>query len=313
MDFYRQVTRGLGALEYLSKPLTRDMVARYFGPLVAGDGPTMEMNGGRLVTVTGVCGGVGATTIAANLAWHFALYAHRHTVLLDADLHLGAAGMMLDAKTGPGLGRALEAPQRVDPLFVERAAQPVADRLHLLAGEEPLSEMPAYVPGAAAALLAALRCRYNFIVADTPFAPLPLNRDLLDLAGQRVLVMTPTLAGIRATLRLLSLPAGAAQKRRAMVVMNRGGLHGGLSRRQVQDALKMTVDVEIPDMPRQPGIAASLGEPAVKNNGTFRACIAEVARTVAFERLIDSTAATAEAGRAGGTARAGWRLFRGGP
>ena len=61
------------------------------------------------------------------------------------------------------------------------------------------------------------------------------------------------------------------------------------------------------------GIAASLGEPAVKNNGTFRACIAEVARTVAFERLIDSTAATAEAGRAGGTARAGWRLFRGGP
>ena len=33
-NFYRQVTRGLGVMEYLYKPLMRDMVARYFGPLI---------------------------------------------------------------------------------------------------------------------------------------------------------------------------------------------------------------------------------------------------------------------------------------
>ncbi|HLB98859.1 MAG TPA: pilus assembly protein, partial [Acetobacteraceae bacterium] len=32
LNFYRQVTRGLGALEYLYQPLMRDMVARHFGP-----------------------------------------------------------------------------------------------------------------------------------------------------------------------------------------------------------------------------------------------------------------------------------------
>ena len=108
LDFYREVTRGLGALEYLSKPLTRDMIARHFAPLVAGRAPVLESGqGGRVLTVTGVRGGVGTTTIAVNLAWHFGVAADRHTVLLDPDLHMGTAAMLLDCPAGPGLRMAL--------------------------------------------------------------------------------------------------------------------------------------------------------------------------------------------------------------
>ena len=61
VNFYRQVTRGLGALEYLHKPLIRDLVARQFGPLLNRQVlPRDAVQGGRLVTVTGVRGGVGA-------------------------------------------------------------------------------------------------------------------------------------------------------------------------------------------------------------------------------------------------------------
>ena len=35
VDFYREVTRGMGAAEYLAKPLTRDMVARHFSAFAA--------------------------------------------------------------------------------------------------------------------------------------------------------------------------------------------------------------------------------------------------------------------------------------
>jgi len=48
------------------------------------------MLGGRAIGITGVRGGVGATTIAVNLAWHFGVNMRRHTVLLDPDTHLGA-------------------------------------------------------------------------------------------------------------------------------------------------------------------------------------------------------------------------------
>lgn len=290
VNFYRHVTRSLGALEYLYKPLSRDMVARHFRPFIAEESTTSEaVLGGRVVTVTGVRGGVGATTIAANLAWHFGVAARRHTVLLDPDLYRGTAALTLNAKTGAGLGTALESPQRIDELFVERAAQPVAERLAVLAGEEKLAIAPAYAPEAAGKLLEALRRRYNFVVADVPFAPLSIYRDLLDLAHQRVLVLEPTLAGVRDTLRLLALPPGKAQPRRAVVVLNRLGRPGGLNRRQVEDALKMKPDVVIPDLPRLVGEAASMGEPAVAARSAFRAGIISLAREVAFVRLLDSS------------------------
>lgn len=308
LDFYRAVTRNLGAAEYLARPVTRDTVARHFGPLALGEAPATEgVMGGRLLTVTGVRGGVGATTLAVNLAWHFGLVAHRHTVLLDPNVQTGTAAFMLNIQPGPGLRVALEAPERIDSLLAERAAQPVADRLHVLAAEEKLGPSPCCAPGASEQLLAALRRRYNFIIADVPFAPVMLYRDLLDAAYQRVLVMEPSLAAVRDTLRLVALPSGPAQTRRPVVVLNRLGRPGGLTRRQVEDALQLKVDVVIPELPRLLGTAATLGEPAVARGGAFRTAINDLARQVAFTHLLDSAT-----GRAIDTAPAAsrWNLFR---
>ena len=289
LNFYRQMTHGLGVLEYLYRPLMRDMVARYFSPLILHGTPANEgVLGGRVVTVTGARGGTGASTIAANLAWHLGVEARRHTVLLDADLHRGTAAMQLDAKTGPGLRTVLEAPDRIDDLFVERAAQPVRERLHVLAGEEKLTETVAYNPIAATQLLDALRRRFNFVVIDVPASALPLHRDLLMMAHQRVLVMDPTLASVRDTLRLMALPNGPMQSRRAVLVLNRDTLRGGLNRRQLEEGLKMRPDVIIPDLPKVVGLANSMGEPAVAVRGGFRTGMLQLAREVAFVRLLDS-------------------------
>ena len=310
LDFYREVTRGMGALEYLAKPVTRDTIGRHFAPLIAGRAPVVESGqGGRVVAVTGVRGGVGATTVAANLAHHFGVTADRHTVLLDPDLHLGTAAMLLDSAAGPGLRMALESPDRVDELFVERAAQPVAGRLHVLAGELKLDDRPDYAPDAAATLVAALSRRYNFVVCDVPYRPHPLFRDLLDLAHQRVLVMEPTLASVRDALRFLALPAGPAQNRRPVILLNRLGQPGGLTRRKIEEALKTKVDIVIPDIPRVAELAATMGEAVTKTRNGFRKGVVELARLTAFVRLLD--AGSGEVGAAVGPARNGLlrRLF----
>lgn len=308
LDFYREVTRGLGALEYLSKPISRDMIARHFAPLVAGRAPVLESGqGGRVLTVTGVRGGVGATTIAVNLAWHFGVAADRHTVLLDPDLHMGTAAMLLDCPAGPGLRMALETPDRVDELFVERSAQPVADRLHVLAGEVKLSDTPGYVAGAAETLLAALCRRYNFVVCDVPFAPQPFYRDLLDFSHQRIIVMEPTLASIRDALRILQLPGGASVGRRPVIVLNRVGMRGALTRRKVEEALKMKIDVVMPDLPRFIQTAATMGEAAVGSRNGFSRGIVELARQTAFVRLLDAPKSVRNSAQSEGRRR--WKLF----
>ena len=296
LNFYRQVTRGLGALEYLYKPLLRDMVARLFGPLVANRAmPSDIVQGGRVVTVTGVRGGVGASTLSANLAWHFGVEAKRHTVLLDADLSRGTCAMLLGAKTGPGLRTAIEAPGRIDELFVERATQPLSERLHVLAGEEPLADPPRSEPEAAERLLEALRRRYNFVVIDVPLSGLRLHRELLGLAHQRVLVMDPSLPAIRDALRLLALPNGPQQPRRAVLALNRFGQPGGLTRAQIEEGLGMKPDIVIPDLPKVVGPATTMGKPAIAARGGFRAGMLELAREVAFMRLIEAGASEAQA------------------
>lgn len=275
VNFYRHATRVLGVMEYLYKPLTRDMVARYFGPVILNHSRRPDsVQGGRVVTVTGVRGGVGASTIAVNLAWYLGKRASRHTVLLDADLYRGDCALLLNTKSGSGLRIALETPQRIDELFIERSAQPFHDRLHVLSGEENLAEQIAYEPGAAGRLIECLRRRYNFVIVDAPFTGLELHRDLLMLGHQRILVLDPTLAAVRDALRMLALPGGPQQVHRGLIVLNRTSRRGGLTRRQVEDALKMPVDVTIPDLPKLVGSAASMGEPAALSGRFHRSIIA---------------------------------------
>ncbi len=289
VDFYREVTRGMGAREYLAKPLTRDMVVRLFIPVIVGQqNAAQDVAGGRVITITGARGGVGATTIAVNLAWHFGVLRNRHTLLLDPDLHTGSAALFVDAAPGPGLRAALEMPDRIDDLFVERASVTLKDRMHVLAGQEALTDRPACAPDAAPRLLAALRRRYNFIVADVPFQPVPLYRDLLDLATQRVIVFEPTLAGVRDTLRLRALYSKVSQVERTVLLLNRDGMPGGLTRAQVEDALEGRPDLVIPDLPKRLADAANMGDPAARQRSFFRLRVNDLARLVAFNRLLDS-------------------------
>ncbi len=302
VNFYRHATRILGVMEYLFKPITRDMVARHFGPIIMNRSRRPDaLQGGRVVTITGVRGGVGASTIAVNLAWHFGKRARRHTVLLDADLYRGSCALLLNAKPGPGLRTALQTPERIDELFVERSAQPVTDRLHVLAGEENFAEPVDCEPGAAGRLIDTLRRRYNFVLVDAPFTGMQLHRDLLMLGHQRVLVLEPTLVAVRDTLRLLALPNGPLQVHRGLVVLNRLNRAGELTRRQVEDALKMPVDVVIPDLPKLLGNAASMGEPA-EQHGKFYKGIVSLAAQSASAFPTDSTPDSA-----GAITKQGWR------
>jgi pilus assembly protein CpaE len=291
MDFYREVTRGLGAAEYLTKPLTRDVVARHFLPHMEGKGAGTGAStpGRRAISITGTRGGSGATTIAVNLAWQLGVVMRRHTVLLDPDVQLGTAALLLNVQQGAGLRMALETPERIDALLAERAALPAADRLHVLASEEKLDTPFKPAPRAAAALTSALRKRYNFVVADVPADPEPLYRDLLEVVDQRVIVMLPTLPAVRDALRLLALPSGEGQMERPIIILNRNGLPGGLTKREVETALKTKVDIIIPDLPRHIGSAATMGEPAINSSSSLRGAIVELARLVAFTGLLDSS------------------------
>jgi len=84
----------------------------------------------------------------------------------------------------------------------------------------------------------------------------------------------------------------AEQAKRPVIVLNRLGTPGSLTRAEVEEALALKVEVVIPDQPRQVAAAATMGELAMLTKGGFRNGILELARHVSFVGLHDVSPGT---------------------
>jgi pilus assembly protein CpaE len=261
----------MGIAEFLFKPLTSAGIVENLVPLIANlKRRPISPRGGKLVTITGARGGVGATTLATNLGWFIGACQHRHTLLLDAELHTGTVALQLNLEASGGLGIALASPERVDPLLLERSTQSAGERLHVLAGEQSLHVPFTYQPEGVVPLIDALRARYNFVVADAGSKPSPLTRDLMFAAQQRVIVLDPSTLSIRNLERLLTLPGGGSPSARVLTVLNRASMPGGLSQSYMEQVMGTRFDAVIPDLPRIVPKTTQMGEQAAALRGPFR-------------------------------------------
>jgi len=277
VNFYRNVTK-MGIKEYLPKPLTMDAVEKHFAPIVGNmTKDSIGQRGGRMVTVMGARGGVGTSTIATNLAWYIGTHLHRHTALLDSELYNGTVALDLNLGFNNGLITALQSPERVDSLLIERAMQVGGERLHVLAGQEALDRPINYQHEGAEALVKAMRARYNFVVADGGSRLSAFARDLSFVSQQRVIVMDPSMIAIRNLERLLTLPAGPNQSPRPIVVLNKANAPGGLTQAYMEQTMGLRFDAVIPDLPRIVPKTTQFGEQAAALRGPFRNAIEALA------------------------------------
>lgn len=292
--FYRRLTHGLGVAEYLYKPLTRDHVARLFGPAIAGAVAEREEGGGRggrVVAVCGARGGAGASTVAANLALAVSAATRGHVALVDLHLRGGTIALSLGARAGSGLRIALENPEKADALFLERSAIPVADRVRMIAADEPMEADPQATPESVKRFLELLRHRFNTIVVDLAAPPGKVERAVLGMARQVVIAFSPDVAGVRDALALKRMVAAQASGAHALLVLNRAGMPGGLSEELVQEGLGTRPDCVLPWLPKPMLRAFNLGQPAIEACPPFRRAMEPLVREVS------GVAAARKAGR----------------
>lgn len=284
VDLYRELIRRVGAVDYIFKPLTREMMARHFAALITNNQPTTELTrGGRVISVTGARGGVGASTIAAALAWFLGVEANRHTLLLDIDPFAGTTAERFGITYDPSLQDIVGSGEADIARRVLDAARPVEQRLCVLGSAPDPGCNPEAEAGAARTIIEAVRMRFNFVILDLPFLQLQQHREFIDLAHHRVIVLEPSIAGLRDALRLIGLPNSTSGPQRPTICLNREGMPGGLRRKHIEDALKRKIDLALPDMPRVfAGLGAQLrfaGAP----KGAFARLIRDLSREVGFE------------------------------
>jgi pilus assembly protein CpaE len=268
----------LGVTDYLFKPLTAELLEQLIWRLMGGPPRDGDARLGKLVTVAGARGGVGTSSIAANIATYLAEKAGRRVVLIDMDVSTGALALMTGVRPNAGLAEALESPGRVDDLFLERATISVNSRLDLMASELPAGRDVAISAEAAEVLLGRLQRAYHYVIADVPQVAFARSQPLLASANMQVLVSEATLLAARDT--AARQENGNLFTQRQILVHNRAGRTGDLSDADYAGALKRPPDMAIPWLPRAFGQAINLGQPAWAADAKAEAAIALLAREI---------------------------------
>ena len=280
---YRQL-RNAGVTEYFFKPLVRDMIKRLCNGILSGGHNDKSVNprGGKLVFVLGVRGGVGATTIAVNAAWRLANKAQRWVMLVDMDLESGDAALQLGAAPTNALREALEKPERVDRLFLERGTLHVTERLDLMATLQPLGASSAVNEDAFDGLTDKLLGRYRFVLVDLPEHSAAKLFEALQKPSTCILVSDASLASARELVRWREWIGPNSSERLTMHVLNMSGGDGALPEAEFLRAVGRAPDVTIP-YSRDVAIASNLGVKATQKCAALNRGVDKLLRELAGE------------------------------
>jgi pilus assembly protein CpaE len=205
-----------GVSDYVVLPAKADAVARSLCALFAGVAPA------QVIAVIGARGGVGASTIARNLAWSIAERQQRKTTLVDLDLSFGLAAASFGHEATLSVIDVVESDDTEQALT--QALSDQTERLSLLSAPSRTASLE-LDPAAFAELLANTRRTSSHVVLDLPHAWEPWIRHALREADEVVVVAGPDLASLRNADNMLKLLRSERDKPSApMVVLSMTGV-----------------------------------------------------------------------------------------
>jgi pilus assembly protein CpaE len=195
VTLYRELVKR-GVSDYLISPVGVLQVVRAIcGLYSAPDAKPV----GRVIAVVGAKGGVGASTVAHNIAFSIARDLSLDAVVTDLDLAFGTAGLDFNQDPPQGIAEAVFSPDRVDTAFVDRLLAKCTDHLNLLAAPATLDRVYDFGAEAFDSIFDSLRSTVPCVVLDVPHQWSGWTKQTLIGADDVLIVAAPDLANLRNT------------------------------------------------------------------------------------------------------------------
>ncbi len=281
ITLYRDLL-GRGVSEYMVAPFSVLHFVRALSQLYTNAAAEPV---GRLIAVTGAKGGVGASTIAHNLAWTISRALELPTVLADLDLPFGTVGLDFNQDPPQGIVDAVYAPDRLDSNLVDRLLSKCSEKLSILAAPATLERPYDLTETAFDALFDILRSTVPCVVLDVPHGWTAWSRRALCGADEVVLAASPDLANLRNTKNLLDvLRAARPNDSKPKLVLNGVGLmkRPEITAADFAKAVDTSISAVIPFDAKLFGTAANNGQmiSEVESGNKINETFAELARSV---------------------------------
>jgi pilus assembly protein CpaE len=259
VTLYRELLRR-GVSDYLMAPVGILDVVRTVSTLFgAPDAKPV----GRTIAVIGAKGGVGASTVAHNIAWSIARDMRLDAVVADMDLPFGTAGLDYNQDPPQGIADAVLSPERIDTAFVDRLLSKCTDHLSLLAAPATLERVYDFGTDAFDAIFDVLRGSVPFIVLDVPHLWSGWAKRTLMGADNILIVAGPDLANLRNAKNMIDLlRAGRPNDHRPHYCLNQVGVpkRPEIKPEEFAKTLEAAPAGVIPFEPKMFGTAANNGQ-----------------------------------------------------
>jgi pilus assembly protein CpaE len=266
---YRELVRR-GVNDYVIGPVDTIDVVRSICSLFAA---SEAIAVGRIIAVVGAKGGVGASTVAHNVAWAIARDLTLDSVVIDLDLAFGTAGLDYNQDPLQGIANAVFSPDRLDTAMMDRLLSKCTDHLSLLAAPATLEQVYDFGANAFDSIFDTLRMTTSCIVLDVPHQWSGWTKRALVGADDILIVAEPDLANLRNTKNMLNmLKAARPNDRPPLYCLNQVGM----PKRPEIDARGFSKTIEsqpiaaIPFNPRLFGTAANNGQMIAELTGGHR-------------------------------------------
>ena len=225
-------------------------------------GPTLNANDqkdGALIVVHGLAGGVGATTLATNLAWELATISKTDApsvCILDMDLQFGSIATFLDLPRREAVFEMWSETDNMDGEVFGQSLVDFEEKLHVLTAPSDILPLDFITPQDVEKVIGFARQHFDYVIVDMPSTLVNWSETVLHAAHIYFALTELDMRSAQNTLRFKrALQSEDLPVEKLRYVMNRAPKFTDLSGKgrvkRMAESLGISIDLLLPDGGKQ--------------------------------------------------------------
>ncbi len=251
----------VGADDYITKPVdSRELIARIEAHLRPA-----AIQVAYMVGVLGCKSGVGTTVLAINLAVGLAQAVGKEVILLDWHLPMGDVGTILNLEISHTLDAVISSIEELDDQLVDQIMVRHSSGVRVLSASWAL-DTSTLSPDSLEPVLDIISKEADYVIIDAGWASDTTRVLPLEIVDEVLFLVTPELPALRrAAVYLEWEKKRVVFGERLHLVINRAGISGGISVREVEALLQKKARARLPDDPELVLDSINQGVPLVQH------------------------------------------------